>query len=156
MASVTTRGYSQVEASIVDDCNYEEGKGIDQTNCSVVVKSSIGFPEALPSVEVEEFEGHYGSDQECGNSDHDDDSDEIQNLSASQSSLIEINSVGSDGSKQGDDVVTPEQSCSIAMSQCSSLGRSETLLKKTARENDNDIGIIATGQVSSSFLQDEE
>ena len=44
---------------------------------------------------------------------------EIQNLSASQSSLIEVNSDGSDGSKQGEDVVTPDQSCSLAMSQCS-------------------------------------
>ena len=59
MANVPTLGCSQVEASIVDGCSYEEDKDIDQTNCSVVVKSSIGFPEA------EELEGHYGSDKEC-------------------------------------------------------------------------------------------
>eukprot|EP00731_Ephydatia_muelleri_P015204 Em0008g924a len=59
MANVPTLGCSQVEAGIVDGCSYEEDKDIDQTNCSVVVKSSIGFPEA------EELEGHYGSDKEC-------------------------------------------------------------------------------------------
>ena len=49
----------------MEGCSYEEDKDIDQTNCSVVVKSSIGFPEAQRSVEVEELEGHYGSDKEC-------------------------------------------------------------------------------------------
>ena len=56
------------------------------------------------------YEGHYGSDEECGDSDSEGDSGEIQNLSASQSSLIEVNSDGSDGSKQGEDVITPDQS----------------------------------------------
>ena len=69
-----TLGCSQVEAGIVEGCSYEEDKNIDQTNCSVVVKSSIGFPEALRSVEVEELEGHYGSDEECGDSDFEGDS----------------------------------------------------------------------------------
>lgn len=55
---------------------------------------------------VEEFEGHYGSDQEYGDSDFDGDSGEIWNLSALQSSMIEVNSDGSDGSKQREDVVT--------------------------------------------------
>ena len=148
MANVPTLGCrSQVEAGIVEGCSYED-KDIDQTNCSVVVKSSIGFPEALRSVE-EELEGHYGSDEEC---DFEGDSGENQNLSASQSSLIEVNSDGSDGSKQGEDVVTPDQSCSLAMSQCSSFGRLEALMEKSAYEDDHDIGIVATGQVSSSFL----
>ena len=53
-----------------------------------MVKSSIGFPEALRSVKVEELEGHHGSDEECGDSDFEGDSGEIQNLSASQSSLL--------------------------------------------------------------------
>ncbi|KAL5475810.1 hypothetical protein EMCRGX_G025668 [Ephydatia muelleri] len=42
------------------------------------------------------------------------------------------------------------------MSQCSSLGRLEALVEKSAHEDDYDIGIVATAQVSSSFLQDEK
>ena len=68
MANVPTLGCSQVEVGILEGCSYEEDKDIDQTNCSVVVKSSISFPEALRSVEVE-LEGHYGSDEECSDSD---------------------------------------------------------------------------------------
>ena len=61
MANVPTLECSRVEDGVVVGCSSEEGrKDIDQTNCSVLVKSSIGFPEGLRSVEVEEFEGPYG------------------------------------------------------------------------------------------------
>ena len=63
MANKPTLGCSQVEAGVVEGCSYEEDKDIDQTNCSVVVKSSIGFLEALRSVEVEELEGRCGNDE---------------------------------------------------------------------------------------------
>ena len=52
MANVPTLGCSQVQAGIVEGCSYEEDKDIDQTNCLVVVKSCVGFAEALRSVKV--------------------------------------------------------------------------------------------------------
>ena len=132
MANVPTLGCSQVREGVVVGCSSEEGMDRDRTNCSVLGKSSIGAQEGLRSADVEEFESHYGSDQECRDSDVEGDSGEIQNLSASQSSLIEVNSDGSGGSKLRENVVNPDQSSSLAITQCSSLGQSEALVEKCA------------------------